>query len=231
MIHVFVGTDNEAKKRSLGDLLRNYNDREVLYFDSESFDQDTFLNSLSGGDMFSQKYVGVLRDLVFDKKHSIFEKIERMKESETVFVVLEETILKAGTEMLKPHASTWKALDLPKGRDEKFNIFSITDAFGARDKKSTWVMLQKALRSGVTSDEILNILIWQAKNLLITKREAIMKNTGLSLFVYEKARKYSANYTLPELETMSRSLVSMFHESHLGLETEPNLEKFLLKSL
>lgn len=231
MIHVFVGTDREAKKGSLGDLLQKYTDREVLYFDSESFDQDTFLNSLSGGDMFSQKYVAVLREVAFDQKHGVFEKFSNMKNSETVFIVMEEGILKAGVELLKPHASAWKVMDLPKGREDKFNIFGITDAFGARDKKATWVMLQKALRSGVASEEVLNILIWQAKNLLITKREAVMKNTGLSPFVYEKARKYSGNYTLPELESMSRSLVSMFHESHLGMETEPNLEKFLLKSL
>lgn len=231
MISVFSGTDRAAKKNALSELLKAHSDRQVLYFDAESFDQGTFLNVISGGDMFSGKYVAVLQDIVFDKGFGLTPKLSAMSESETVFVILEEGLLKAETELLKPYAKVWKILDLPKGRDEKFNIFSITDSFGARDKKVTWVLLQKALRSGVASEEVLNILIWQAKNLLLAKREPDMRKTGISPFVYEKARKYSANYTLPELETMSRSLVSMFHESHLGMDAGPNLEKFLLKSL
>ncbi len=231
MIHVFSGSDSVAKKKALTELINSHPDRTILYFDAESFDQDTFLGALAGADMFSAQYLVVLKDILTDEDLGTSEKVPQMADSETVFAIVEESLLKAETELLKPCAKTWKVMDLPKGREEKFNIFSITDAFGGRDKKSTWVLLQKAIRSGIAPEEVLNILIWQAKNLLLAKREPDVKKTGLSPFVYEKARKYSTNYTLSELENMSRNLVTLFHESHLGLEAGSNLERFLLKSL
>lgn len=231
MIHVFVGNDNEAKKRALAGLLESHQDREVLYFDNESFDQDTFLNALSGGDMFSRKYLAVLRNISMDDDFGVKDKLEAMSESDTVFVIMEDVLLKGPTEMLKPIAKSFKTFDLPKGRDERFNIFSITDAYGARDKKSVWVLMQKALRENISAEEILNILIWQTKNLLFAKREGDMKKTGLSPFVYNKSRTYSANYKTEELENISRGLTRLFHEGHLGMDLEPNLEKFILKTL
>lgn len=230
MITVFSGTDRAAKKNALAELLKSHSDRQVLYFDAENFDQGTFLNAISGGDMFSQKYVAVLRDISLEDSFGITDKLANMADSETVFVILENSLLKAETELLKPHAKVWKTVDLPKGREEKFNIFSITDAFGARDKKSTWVLLQKALRSGVASEEVLNILIWQTKNLLASQRVS-MPETGLSPFVYNKAKSYSKNFKEEELQNMSRNLATLFHESHLGQDLGPNLELFLLKTL
>lgn len=91
--------------------------------------------------------------------------------------------------------------------------------------------MQKALKEGIVAEEILNILIWQTKNLLFVTRGDDMKSTGLSPFVYNKSKSYAKNFKSEELENISRELVTMFHESHLGLELEPNLEKFLLKTL
>ncbi len=91
--------------------------------------------------------------------------------------------------------------------------------------------MQKSLNAGVVAEEILNILIWQTKNLLFVSRGDDMKSTGLSPFVYNKSKTYARNYKTEELENISREFVTMFHESHLGLELEPNLEKYLLKTL
>lgn len=231
MIYAFVGSDPASKKKFLADLLKTHEDREAIYFDSESFDTAAFLNTLGSGDIFARKYFVVLRGIVAGDKHDISSKFGEMAQGETVFVILEDGLLKATLEELKRHAKVLKTVDLPKGKDDKFNIFSITDAYGARDKKITWVLMEQALRSGVTAEEILNTLIWQTKNLLFVKRETDPRKTGLSPFVYEKAKKYSANYSLPELQDISRSLTKLFHEGHLGLDVEPNLELFLLRTL
>ncbi len=231
MICAFVGNDAASKKKFLSDLLKTHADREVAYFDSESFDMGAFMNTLGGGDIFAKKYFVVMRGLMAEGKHDISSKLTDMNSSETVFAVLEDSLLKVPLEELKKHAKVFKSAEVSKGKDEKFNIFSITDAYGARDKKSAWVLMQQALRSGVAAEEVLNILIWQTKNLLFVKRETDPRKTGLSPFVYNKAKKYSGNYTLPELQEISRSLTRLFHEGHLGLDVEPNLELFLLKTL
>lgn len=232
MIYVFSGSDTDKKIKARDEVLKISQGREIFFVNEGNFSLEQFQNFLAGGDLFSKKYVIVLDSLVSsDVSDFVLDKAKEMKESENIFVILENEILKAPGEILKKSCKDWKTFDLPKATQAKFNIFSITDAFGARDKKNTWVLMQKALREGIAAEEILNILIWQTKNLLFVTKGEDMKSAGLSPFVYNKSKSYSKNYKDFELENISRQLVAMFHESHLGLELEPNLEKFLLKTL
>jgi DNA polymerase III delta subunit len=232
MIYVFVGNDQQKKLEAREALAQSFLGREAFFVNDANFDPEIFQNYLSGGDLFSKKYFITLDSVISsDFGDEILDRAEQMSDSETIFVILEPALLKAPTETLKKYAKEFKTFDLPKSRDEKFNIFSITDAFGARDKKNTWVLMQKAIISGIAAEEILNILIWQAKNLLFVSRGDDMKSTGLSPFVYNKSKSYARNYKMEELEDISRAFISMFHESHLGLDLEPNLEKYLLKTL
>ena len=232
MIYVFSGNDTTKKLSARDSIVKSFPDREVFFVSEENFEPEQFQNFLSGGDLFSKEYVVVLDCLVAsDSGGDVLDKSEAMADSKTVFIILEPGLLKAPSEILKNQAIEFKNFDLPKGKDEKFNIFSITDSFGMRDKKNTWVLMQKALMAGVSSEEILNILIWQAKNLLAVSGSKNASDTGLAPFVYNKSKSYSRNYKAEELQEISRSLVSMFHESHLGLDLRPNLEKFLLKTL
>lgn len=232
MIYVFVGSDSNKKLLARQALQASFQDREVFFLDDHNFNPEEFQNYLSSGDLFSKKYFVSLDSVVAsDFGDMLLFKVSEMSDSDTIFVVFEQALLKSSSEILKKYAKEFKTFDLPKDADSKFNIFSITDAFGARDKKNTWVLMQKALRKGISSEEILNILIWQAKNLLAVSRSDEAKDTGLAPFVYNKSKSYAKNYKLEELENISRTFVSMFHESHLGLELEPNLEKYLLKTL
>lgn len=231
MIVVCTGNNAAKRKEFLGGIFKDNPDRDVVYFDTESFDLGSFMNVLSGGDMFSRQYVAVVSGLVYAELFDFNANISAMAASDTVFIILEDKILKAQVSELKPAAKVWKELATAEKTSEKFNIFSITDAFGARDKKSTWVLLQKALRAGVASEEVLNILIWQAKNLALAKNAASAAETGLAPFVFQKSKSYSKNFETGELKDISRKLTAMFHESHLGLDLGPNLELFLLKTL
>jgi DNA polymerase III delta subunit len=232
MIYVFSGSDTDKKIKAREEVLKISQDREVFFVNEGNFSPEQFQNFLAGDDLFAKKYFVILDSLISsDVSDLILDKAVEMKNSENIFVIIETEILKAPTEILKKVAKEWKTFDLPKASQAKFNIFSITDAFGARDKKNTWVLMQKAIYEGVAAEEILNILIWQTKNLLFVMGGEDMKSTGLSSFVYNKSKSYSKNYKPEELKDISRELVKMFHESHLGLELEPNLEKFLLKTL
>lgn len=232
MIYVFSGNDTNKKIAAREELLTNFPDREVFFVNEGNFSIEQFQNFLAGGDLFSKKYFVILDSLISsDVSDIVLDRVKEMKTSENIFVILENEILKASTEILKKAVKDWKMFDLPKDVKTKFNIFSITDAFGARDKKSTWVLMQKALREGVSAEEVLNILIWQAKNLLIVSNSKSATETGLAPFVYNKSKNYLKNYKKEELREISRNFIAMFHESHLGLELEPNLEKFLLKTI
>lgn len=232
MISVVLGSDAAAKRDAVATLIATAGDAEILHFDALDFDREKFLNAVAGGDMFGGAFVAVLRD-VFESDHSEFvsELAEQMADSRTAFIVVEEKLLKAETELLKPLAKSWKSFDAPKAKEYRFNIFSVSDAFGARDKKSTWVLFQKALGEHIAPEEVLNIIIWQIKNILLVKDGESAKASGLSPFVYDKSRRYAENFTREELVAASRGAVSLFHKGHLGLDLGPNLELFLLKTL
>lgn len=232
MIYVFVGADGEKRKRALSAFLKTKNSTEVIRFDDLSTDVGALQNFIGGSDLFAKEYSVILdRAIGGSLGEQVKSRLESLSESKNIFVIVEEAIEKATLDSLKKYAEKIESFDSPKGKDDRFNIFQITDAFGARDKKGVWVLMQRALRENISSEEILNILIWQTKNLLFVKDEKDIKKTGLSPFVYNKSRRYSENFALDELQKISRKLTTLFHESHLGLDLSSNLELFVLKSL
>lgn len=219
------------KNKAVHDLLKKYEDHELFSFDDLNFNLPEFSNFIGSDDLFAKQYVVTLNNILeTDFSEEVLGKLASLRDSSNVFVIVEQEIGKPIEKILGKHVEDLRVFDLPK-ENNRFNIFQITDAFGARDKKNTWVLLQKALRENISAEEVLNILIWQTKNLLFVKGESDMKRTGLSPFVFNKARSYSENFKLEELQNISRILTKLFHESHLGLPLEPNLELFLLKSL
>jgi DNA polymerase III delta subunit len=232
MIYVFSGNDSVKKLKARDEVINNFKDREVLTISENIFSEDQLQGMFAGGDIFSNKYI-VLLDSLLESKNSSFllSSLEKMKSSENVFLFLENDLSKSVREILKKNVKVFEVFDVEEKKTEKFNIFSITDAFGQRDKKNTWVLMQKALKSGVSVEEILNILIWQSKNLLNACNSLSVNDSGLAPFVYNKSKTYTKNFKKNELENFAKELLVIFHEGHLGLDTETALEKFILKNL
>jgi hypothetical protein len=232
MIYAFIGDDLNKKKLAIDGLVADFNDLEYIVINSFNFNNEEFLNFIAGSDIFSKKYL-ILLDSILESNFNevVLDKIETMNSSENVFILKETTLFKKPTDILKKYSKVFKDFSLIKENSKKFNIFSLTDSFGERNKKNTWVLMQKALRENVKAEDILNILIWQAKNLLLVQNAKDVKSSGLNPFVYRKTKDYAKNFKETELKNISRDLTILFHESHLGLELEPNLEIFILKTL
>jgi len=110
-----------------------------------------------------------------------------------------------------------------------FNIFSLGDALGKRNKKELWVLYQEALTSGLSGEEICNTLFWTVKNIALMKNARMDDNCGLNPFVATKARSFAKNYSQEEIASLSRSLVTIYHEDHRGGEPmNISLERFIL---
>lgn len=232
MIYALIGTDLSKKKTTLNGLVTQYKDFEFITVNQFNFNNEELGNFIAGEDIFSKKYLIVLDGLLESGfTDDVLVKIEQMKDSDNIFVFKELSLLKKPTDLLKKHAKVFENFNLLKQDPGKFNIFSITDSFGSKDKKNTWVLMQKALREGVKPEDILNILIWQTKNLLMVQNSKHIIDTGLSTFVYNKTKEQARNFKNTELKDISRSLVRLFHEGHLGVDLGLNLEIFILKTL
>jgi len=114
-----------------------------------------------------------------------------------------------------------------KGRE--FNIFALTDAVGARDKKRAWMLYQGALAAGISAEEVFFKIVWQVKCLLIASKTANVGETDMKPFPYSKAKSFLKNFKSGELEKLSEDLVVGYHLARRGEgEIETLVEKILL---
>ena len=127
-----------------------------------------------------------------------------------------------------PQEEEEKPLLDKKGRE--FNIFTLTDALGARNKKEAWTLYQKALAAGVSADEIFFKIFWQVKSMLLASKTKSVSETDMKPFTYNKSKSFTNNFKQEELEKLSEDLVTGFILARRGEgEIETLLEKILLK--
>lgn len=114
-------------------------------------------------------------------------------------------------------------------KGKEFNIFVLTDAVGARNKKESWIIYQKALASGLLAEEIFFKIVWQIKSMLIALRTKSVAETDMKPYPYSKAKSYLKNFKPEELEKISENLVTGYIQARRGVgEIETLIEKTLL---
>lgn len=111
-----------------------------------------------------------------------------------------------------------------------FNIFSLTDAIGGRDRKNAWILYQKALSTGMAAEEIFWKLTWITKSMLLASKTRDYSETDMKEFPYKKAKGFAKNFSTSELNNLSEELVLGYHNARRGLEEmETLIEKTILR--
>ncbi len=117
-----------------------------------------------------------------------------------------------------------------KAEEEKLNVFALSDALAARDKRVLWVHLITNIREGVPVEEIVGILFWQLKTMLLAGKTAGAEEAGLKPFVYQKAKRALTKFKAGEVEELTKNLVTLYHDGHLGKrDIATALEQWVLK--
>jgi hypothetical protein len=242
MIYLFYGRDTDKARSKAGaiteSLLQKRKNASFFKLNSDTWQETAFQEYVGGQGLFVQKYI-VFLDRLFEKKEIkdfVLGRLKELKESENIFIILEGVLDKASITKFEKHSEKVQSFgetDEAVGKKIKkaeFNIFSITDALGARNQKRLWTLYQQALRNNVVSEELHGILFWQVKSMLLALLSKDVKESGLNPFVYSKAKNYAKNFTLSELKNISSSLIQMYHRAHRGeVDFESELEKFFLK--
>lgn len=116
-----------------------------------------------------------------------------------------------------------------KAARNDFNIFALTDAIGARDKRHAWMIYRQALASGMVADEIYYRVMWGVKSLLLAAKTKSAEEAGLNPFVFRKSQGFLKKWKVEELESLSERLVVGYHDARRGIgEMETMIEKVLL---
>ena len=105
-----------------------------------------------------------------------------------------------------------KIFELSKEKKEKFDNFLLANAFGNRDKLNLWIYFRQAVDLGVGMEELIGVLFWKGKDMILKKNFAKFKPEELENFVSK------ISYLLPEARKE-------------GIDAEAAFERFLLEAL
>lgn len=236
MIYLLHGENFEESRKKLHSLvdalLKKEPDSSQFRIDADNYSSEYLEEMVSGQTLFTGRYIVVV-DKLFQSKEigeEVLKELKNIASSENIFIFIEEGLTKAILGRFEKWAEKVQEFSGSEAKvNEKFNVFSLTEALSRRDKKGTWVLYQKALNQGVVPEEMHGLLFWQIKNLLMVKDEADPKGLGLNPYVLRKSISSAEKFKKEELVKFSRELVEIPHNARRGLEDfGVSLEKFIL---
>lgn len=248
MIYLLHGTDfkkSREKLHSLVDsLLKKKPDASFFKLDSSNISEAQLDELISGKGLFEQKYIVQMDGLLENTKTRdlVVDKIKEISESENIFVFIEENITKPVLKKVEKVAKKVQEFEGKIGGRkfgvvgggeldlDDFNIFSLTDAFGKKDKKGLWVLYQKAKINNIPAEEIHGLLFWQLRSMITAQNSANASESGLKPFVFNKSLGFAKNFEKNKLKEMSSDLISIYHDARRGIvDFDIALEKFILE--
>ncbi len=192
---------------------------------------------LGGQGLFSNKYI-ILLDRVtenVDAKERLPELIASMNESTNIFVMVEGKMNAELKKAVEKYAEKVVECNVPAqsggafGAKEEFNVFALADAVGQRDSFKAWSTYRQAVDTGIESESIIGTLFWQLKSMAVAATGSSVGETGLSPFVYSKAKRAAGNYSADELRALTEKFITLYHDGHRGkLDMELGVERVLL---
>jgi len=232
MIYFFYGTDaSKAKqkiKKLINVLLAKKSNALHFYFDDRSLDNEFIKGLFQSTGLFAEHHI-----IFLDRTFNVLESrdlIKEMKVSPHIFILLEDALNKKDLDYIKKYSEKSEEFrgEGAVKRESRPKVFALTDALGDRDRKRAWIIYRQFVDEGLSVEEILPVLFWQVKTMLMAKNSKGAKETGLEPFVYAKSKRYADKYSLDDLRNLSRVLVKALYDSRKGRDLENELEKVLL---
>lgn len=235
MLYVFYGDDTATASKkiqaTIKDLHKKRPDAEFFQVEGRTLTNDFFAQYTASQGLFEQKHIVEVQYPfeTAESKEVFLGNLSQMAESDNVFLVIEGKMLAPEKKKIEKHAQKMLEHKKPAAGKPDFNLFSLADAVGGRDKKKAWVIYQKALSMDTAPEEIHGVIWWQMKTIYTTLVTKSASDAGIKDFSYNKSARFAEKYSKSELETILQDLVSMYHDAHLGVTNfELSLEKFVL---
>jgi len=219
MIYLFCGDDVKNKHENYEKFVKSLptgqagvpKDTEIFFIGKNDFNPTQTESFYSGSGLFFTKCLIIFTN-IFEKEETldfVLEKLDLMSKSENDFVFLEGKLNKPILDAFKKARAELNVFELPKEKKEKYDNFLLAYDFEKRDKLNLWVHYRQAMDAGVGMEELVGVLFWKAKDMLLKKNFRKFSESELQNF----AAKLS--YLLPEARKN-------------GLDAESVFEQFLL---
>ncbi len=237
MIYLIYGNDRAKGLRRFQELRKKLSEGgvNVVTVPEGGVSGETLDESASARGLFGETTLFIL-DSILEKKveqEIVTSHTEELAHSLNYFLIFEPTFAKEfTTEVVLRTKESFEYVLAKVDTRPAFNIFSLGDALGNRNKKDLWVLYQQAVFSGLESEEICGTLLWSVKNMALMKSVRSGDDAGLNPFVAKKSRGFAMKYTTEEIAKLSSALVRAYHEAHRGGEPMSiSLERFILGNI
>lgn len=91
----------------------------------------------------------------------------------------------------------------------EYNIFELTNALANKNKSKTLLALYRALNNGENPTELLGLLAWQVRNLLIFKNSAGTADLKSHPFVLGRIKESAKNFSVGELNAILSKIIDL----------------------
>ena len=208
---IYILTGNDTKKRNAY-LKKLCNEEQPTFVSETNITKEELFNQANCLSLFGGSPIVVVSNMIKEGDVSLSEKdLLILKDSETIFILLEDKLLTAEAKKYKKFATIEDFSVEEIKKNQKTNIFGIADAYSKKDKIGTWVLYREAILQGTLPEEISGIIFWKIKTMILT---------GTRIFSRD------------ELKNRSSELVSIYHMAHKGeCDFVIGLEQFILSSL
>jgi hypothetical protein len=209
MIYLFTGDDAKTKRSAYEKFLRSLSNKpDLLFINRNNFNKLQVESLYSGAGLFTPKSTVVFEGILEyeDNRDFILDKLSLMGNSGSEFIFLEGKLTKLILDVFKKARAELNIFELPKEKREKFDNFLVANAFSAKDKLNMWVYFRQAMDCGVGMEEIIGVLFWKIKDMILKRdfrkfREDELKSSAARL-----------SYLLPEARTKGEDAEAAFEQ-------------------
>jgi hypothetical protein len=209
MIYLFAGDDSKSKRATYDRFIKSVSvDTETFFINKNDFDQIQTESFFSGPGLFFNKCVVSFSNIFESEsiRDFILDKLEFMADSKNIFIFLEGSLNKPTIDSFKKVKAELNIFELSKDKKEKYDNFLLAYDFEKRDKLNLWIHFRQAVDRGVGMEELIGVLFWKAKDMLLKKNFSKFKEQELKDF----AAKLS--YLLPEARKNDTDAETCFEE-------------------
>lgn len=217
MIYLFSGDDSKNKILNYEKFIKSLpaqtgiSPLETFLISRNSFDPVQIESFYSGSSLFSALSAIVFQN-IFEHEETrdfLLDKLKKMGESNNSFIFLEGKLNKPILDAFKkvePEKLHINIFELPKAKKEKYDNFLVANAFANRDKLNTWICFRQAMDVGVGMEEIIGVIFWKIKDMLLKR--------NFSKFSEEQLNNFTSriSYLLPEARKRAEDAEAAFEQ-------------------
>lgn len=191
MLYVFYGTDGGKAQQKAMDTLRALQKKaphaSTTRMDDEAITESSIADALAEHGLFKSEQI-VYLDARSGGIDAIVDAREVCASSASVVLVLAGKIKADHLKKIEKVAVKCQEFEKEKKVQER-NMFALSDLLLTKDSRGLFVELEKMRLDEVKGEEVVGILFWAAKTMVLASHARTSAESGLKPFVFQKAKK------------------------------------------